>query len=174
MKFSREWAMPSAETFSIAPIERLLRWYLKDCKVIVDPFARNSRFGTLRNDLSPDTEAEHHLDAIEFCERLVSTGVRADAVLFDPPYSAHQIVTTYQGVGEKEQNGHQARILKDLLDRMLRDGGLALCFGWNSNGFGADRLYALDELLLVAHGGGHNDTIVTVERKMQGDLFGSG
>jgi hypothetical protein len=27
------------------------------------------------------------------------------------------------------------------------------------------------ELLLVAHGGAHNDTIVTVERKMQGDLF---
>ncbi len=30
------------------------------------------------------------------------------------------------------------------------------------------------EILLIAHGGHHNDTIVTVERKMQGSLVGSG
>lgn len=38
--------------------------------------------------------------------------------------------------------------------------------GWNSAGFGKVRGYVFEEILLVAHGGAHNDTIVTVERRM--------
>ena len=51
----RAWAMPSPDTFSIAPIASLLDHWLHDCEVIVDPFARNSNRGTITNDLSPNT-----------------------------------------------------------------------------------------------------------------------
>jgi len=44
------------------------------------------------------------------------------------------------------------------------------CCGWDSNGFGKNRGFELIELLLVCHGGRHNDTIVTVERKVNTTL----
>ena len=49
---------------------------------------------------------------------------------------------------------------------ILRPGGLAVSCGWNSVGFG--KAFEMEELMLLVHGGAHNDTIaVTVERKMQ-------
>ena len=46
-----------------------------------------------------------------------------------------------------------------------------MCFGWNSNGVGKVRGFEIIEILLIAHGGSHNDTIVTVERKFTNELF---
>jgi hypothetical protein len=47
----------------------------------------------------------------------------------------------------------------------IKVGGYAISFGWNSNAFGATRGFEVVEILLVPHGGHHNDTIVTVEQK---------
>ena len=47
-----------------------------------------------------------------------------------------------------------------------------ISFGWNSIGFGKNRGFEIIEILLVAHGGTKNDTIVTVERKTN-NLFGT-
>jgi hypothetical protein len=49
---------------------------------------------------------------------------------------------------------------------LLRPGGLAICFGWNSVGFGKTWGYERVETMLVYHGGNRNDTIVTVDRKL--------
>jgi len=67
MKFDRAFAMPSADTFSIPPIGDFVKRYLHSAVVSVDPFARNKRWATYTNDLSPDTMAEHHMDARDFC-----------------------------------------------------------------------------------------------------------
>ncbi len=164
MKFNRIWAMPSADTFSIPPIRELLRWRLKDCSVVVDPFARKRRFGTLTNDLNPETEATHHLDALEFLSGLVAEGVQADAVLFDPPYSLTQVSRSYQDIGLKFKGDENPTggfpLCKTAISRIVRPGGIAVCCGWNSVGIGAKHLFDLDELLLICHGGNHNDTIV--------------
>ena len=58
---------------------------------------------------------------------------------------------------------------KDEIDRILKPNGIVISFGWNSNGMGKTRGYAKKEILLVAHGDNHNDTIVTVEKKVGGD-----
>lgn len=50
-------------------------------------------------------------------------------------------------------------------------GGYAITFAWNSNGIGKKYGFELQEILLVAHGSQHNDTIVTVEKKIQNSLF---
>lgn len=42
---------------------------------------------------------------------------------------------------------------------------MAISFGWNSQGFGKNLGFKIIEILLVAHGRGHNDTIVTVEER---------
>jgi len=168
--FSREFAMPNHETFSLPPVARLLDRWLVGATVIVDPFARNSTRGTVTNDLNPTTGALYHLPAEEFVLSL--NGTQADAVLFDPPYSPRQIAECYQGIGRRAamsdtQSARLYRLVKNGLDRVLKPGGIAICCGWNSLGFGLKRNYEMLEILLVTHGGAHNDTIVTVERKSQ-------
>ena len=168
LSFSRQFVMPSSETFSLPPVAALLDRYLDDREVIVDPFARNSKRATITNDLDPSTSAEYHQSADEFVDRFP---FHADAVLFDPPYSPRQIAECYAGIGkacgtEDTQNARLYRSVKDGLDLMLKPGGIAICCGWNSMGFGTGRGYELLEILLVPHGAAHNDTIVTVERKM--------
>lgn len=169
--FTRSWAMPKAETFSVPPIKQLLAHRLYGCRVIVDPFARNSTWGTITNDVDPKTRATHHMPADQFVRTLVATDLQADAVLFDPPYSPTQMVRAYKG----RANGQTAKLykaVKDGLDKILRPGGVAICFGWNSVGFGKGRGYELLEVHLVSHGGAHNDTIVTVERKAKDESSG--
>lgn len=173
MIITRVWAMPSAETFSIPPIADLLQRYLGGWggAVIIDPFARASCWGTIRNDLDPAAPTEYHMEAAAFCDHLHQQGCRAGAVLFDPPYSPRQISEMYKRVGlavgmEGTQNGRLYKVVRDGLDRLLVPGGLAISCGWNSAGFGSTRGYAMLEILLVAHGGAHNDTIVVVEQKV--------
>jgi hypothetical protein len=166
--FNREFSMPNSETFSLPPVARLLDKWLPAGGVIVDPFARNSKRANLTNDLNPETSAQFHILAEEFVE---SQQVAADAVLFDPPYSPRQISEVYQQIGrkcgtEETQSSRLYKRVKDGLDKMLKPDGIAICCGWNSLGFGIKRGYDLLEVLLVTHGGAHNDTIVTVERKV--------
>lgn len=174
----RVWAMPSGETFTIPPVADLLARWLDGRAVIVDPFARNSRFGTITNDLNPETTAQHHMDARAFAAKLRDDGTRADAVLFDPPYSPRQISDCYQGVGktvtmEDTQNAVLYAEVKRPLGDVLRPGGIAICCGWNSSGFGKPRGFVLREMLVVCHGAARNDTIITVEEKLP-NLFDLG
>lgn len=169
MIFSRKFSMGNPETFSLPPVAELLDRYLKNGMIIIDPFARNSKRGTITNDLNPSTSADHHLLAEDFVEGL---DIKADAVLFDPPYSPRQISECYQQIGrtvtsQDTQNARLYKRVKDGLDKNLRSGGLAICCGWNSMGFGLTRGYEMLEILLVPHGAAHNDTIITVERKVE-------
>ena len=157
--------MPSPQTFSIAPISALLDRWLNGAAIVVDPFSGSSVRASHRNDLAGGMDAE------EYCRALFDQGVAAEAVLFDPPYSPRQISEVYRSVGLKvgvseTQNGSLYKRVRDALDAILLPGGLAISFGWNSAGFGKLRGYAIEEVMLVAHGGGHNDTIVVVERKL--------
>jgi hypothetical protein len=67
---------------------------------------------------------------------------------------------------EDTQNSRLNKVCKDSMKEILKTGGFAICFGWNSGGMGVTRGFELVEILLVAHGGAHNDTIVTIEKKI--------
>jgi hypothetical protein len=167
--------MPSPNTFSIPPISDLMDRWLSGCTLVVDPFARAAGRGSITNDLDPTTPAQYHMEAEQFCAYLLASGRLsparlAHAVLFDPPYSPRQISESYRAAGLRvgrahTQNGRFYKAVRDGLDVLLDDGGIAISCGWNSSGFGKTRGYAIEEILIVAHGGAHNDTIVTVERK---------
>lgn len=166
----RVWAMPSADTFSVSPIGEFVRKYLKG--ISVDPFARNSRLATHTNDLNPSTAADHHMDAVHFLEMLSSERVKADCIILDPPYSPRQISECYTAAGLKAgmrdtQNAVlYARVRRAAL-RLCNVGTIILSFGWNSAGMGKG--FKTEEILLVAHGGAHNDTICLAERCVQLD-----
>jgi hypothetical protein len=167
MKFSREWAMPNSRTFQIKPIKGFVERNLENRAVIIDPFANECKYGTITNDLNPDYSTDYHMDALDFLKMLPDES--ADAVIYDPPYSLRQVSECYKGVGiavttETTQASWRSRHL-DEIRRVLKVGGVALCFGWNSNGIGKTRGFELSEILLVPHGGSKNDTICTAEIK---------
>jgi hypothetical protein len=168
--FERVFAMPNAETFSVGPTGEFVQRYLRSSRVSVDPFARNKRWATHTNDLNPATAAEHHMDAEAFCQMLAERRVRADLGIFDPPYSPRQIAECYKSVGrevgmKETQNAALYKRVRDALDVLIEPGGIVLSFGWNSAGMGKGRGYSQVEILLVNHGGGHNDTLCLAERK---------
>ncbi len=170
IKFSRAFAMPSRNTFSAYPIGRFVRRYLGKSTVSVDPFARDLDWFTHTNDLNPVTNAQRHMDAEEFCKQLKAEGVKADLAIFDPSYSPRQIAECYSAIGlavgtEETQNGHLYKRVRDALDDLVEPNGVVLSFGWQSAGMGTGRNYELLEILLVNHGGAHNDTICIAEQK---------
>ena len=169
-KLSRKWAMPNPNTFSIKPIDQLLRKYITPKMTVIDAFARDSQWGTITNDLNPASLAQYNLGAVDFLDKLIADGVRADVVLLDPPYSPRQISECYKSFGlecttRDTQNARLYKACKDRMTTLLKSSGIAICFGWNSGGFGKTRKFRFIEILIIAHGGAHNDTICTVEKK---------
>jgi hypothetical protein len=173
VKFSRVWEMPNSRTYSIKCIDGIIRKYVKPEMYSIDPFANESKIATVTNDLNKEYKTDHNLDAIDFLGLFGKDSV--DAVLFDPPYSPRQVSECYKLLGktvnfETTQSSFWTN-LKNKIAHITRVGGYVISFGWNSNGIGQTLGFELVEILLVAHGGAHNDTIVTVERKVQGSLF---
>jgi hypothetical protein len=166
---SREWAMPSADTLSIRPIAAFADRWLRGRAVVVDPFARNSRVGTITNDLNPATSAQYHMDAVDFLRMLGERETVADLLILDPPYSPRQIAECYDQVGRERKGAEDtqhARLLaavRDAAAAIARPGTAVLSFGWNTTGMGHTRGFLIREILLVAHGGSHNDTICMAE-----------
>lgn len=171
MKFGVVWAMPSRWTFEIPPIAAFVGRHTQGRAVIVDPFAGNSLVGTHRNDLG-----RGGVDAELFVRDLIAQGVKADAVIFDPPYSPRQVQECYAGIGREvtmadTQTGNLNRRMRLALNDIAAPGAMALSFGWSSIGMGRDGWETV-EILLVQHGGAHNDTIC-VAQKRRADLFNS-
>lgn len=165
----RTWAMPSADTFSVKPIaEFVSRYCLGET---YDPFARNSILAKYRNDLNPATCATWHMDAEKFLLMMADTGNKADCIILDPPYSPRQISECYTAAGLKAgmkdtQNAALYARVRSAARALCRPGTVVLSFGWNSAGMGKG--FKRLEMLLVAHGGAHNDTICVAD-EMEAD-----
>ena len=172
MKISRKWAMPNGNTFNIKPINEFLRSYNKIGIESADPFANKNKIAKYRNDLDPEMLTEYNMDALDFLKTFKDSSL--DLVFFDPPYSPRQVSECYKRLGQTvnmqtTQSSFWAN-MKNEISRILKPSGVALCFGWNSQGIGKTRGFTMVELLIVAHGGNHNDTICTAEVKNT-DLF---
>ena len=158
--------MPNKNTFDIKPIKELLERTIMSGAVWLDPFANKSKLATITNDLNRDYDCDYSLDARAFLS--LYEGVGVDGVLYDPPYSLRQIKECYDDIGVPLA-AHDTRYfyaeVKDAVAAAVRPGGCVVSFGWSSGGMGASRGFTLVEILMVPHGGYHNDTIVTVEVK---------
>lgn len=166
---NRVWAMPSPCSFSIPPIKNLIASVIEGKENICDPFSRNNPFADrcVTNDLDPSIVADFHMDALDFLRTRETN--EFDVLLFDPPYSPHQVSECYkkfdQTVNFATTNASFWGNLKKEISRVVKANGIVMTFSWNSGGIGKGHGFSLEQILLVAHGGWHNDTIVTVERK---------
>lgn len=167
--FNRIWEMPNSNTFEIKCIQRLIGRYLNHDMISIDPFANKCKLAKITNDLNPNYNTDFHLDAVDFLKTFQDNSI--DFVFYDPPYSLRQVSECYKNVGipvtmETTQSSWRTKHINEI-SRVLKPNGIVMCFCWNSSGVGRKRGMELIEVLLVAHGGSHNDTICTVERKIQ-------
>lgn len=165
--------MSNKNTFDILPIKRLLFQEIKKDKniIVLDPFSngyRNYDVTYINNDLNPALKCDYNMDALDFLKLFDNESV--DVVVYDPPYSLRQVVECYKGFGidvtsDTTKASWRAKHL-DEIARILKVGGKAICFGWNTNGVGKKRGFEMSRVMIVAHGGSKNDTLVTVESKV--------
>lgn len=168
MTINRVWHMPNKNTFEIKPIRKLIEKYVKDAGIVVDPFANSNKYGTITNDLDPQYDTTYHMDATEFLKSLDNN--IADVVLYDPPFSPRQVSECYKKFNmtvnmETTQASYWSK-QKEQIARIVKPNGIVVTCGWNSGGIGKKYGFEIVEILLVAHGGWHNDTIITIERKL--------
>lgn len=166
ISLERIWAMPNKNTFEIKPIHDLIVDEITD-GIWIDPFANRNKLASITNDLSTEFDTDYHLDALDFLKMFDTDSV--DGVLYDPPYSPRQVSECYNNVGYNVTwdttkasfwGNHKREI-----SRIVKIGGKVITFGWNSGGIGYKYGFEIQKVLLVPHGGWHNDTICTVEIK---------
>lgn len=173
MIINREWAMPNKNTFDIKPIKSLISRYVSMFEhggdyLSIDPFANKNRIAKITNDLDPQYETSYNLDALYFLKSFEDSSV--DLILFDPPYSPRQVSECYKNLEmsvnmQTTQSSFWGNLKKEI-NRIASKESLVITFGWNSGGIGKTNGFEIIEILLVAHGGWHNDTIVTVEKRI--------
>ena len=167
MQINRKWCMPNKNTFDIKPIKEVIDKYMVE-GVIIDPFANKNKIATITNDLDEQYDTNYHMDATDFLKMFEDNSV--DMVLYDPPYSPRQVSECYKNLGkavniQTTQASYWSKQKKEI-GRILKPNGIVITCGWNSGGIGKKYGMEIQEILLVPHGGWHNDTIVTVEKKI--------
>ena len=159
--------MPNSNTFSIKPIKELIHKYA--CGMIIDPFANENKIASITNDINESYDTTYHLDALDFLKLFEDKSV--DTVLYDPPYSPRQVSECYKQF-DKSVNMQMTQASywsnqKKEIARIVKPGGIVITCSWNSGGIGYKYGFEIEEILLVPHGGWHNDTIIVVERKIK-------
>lgn len=168
--------MPNSQTFKIRAIKKLILSRIKENDIILDPFANDADIKNyipksckyISNDLDPQYDTDYHLEAQDFLKLFEDNS--ADVILYDPPYSSRQVSECYKSLGKTvsmsdTSSGYFTKFKKEI-SRVLKQGGIVISCGWNTNGIGKKYNMNLVEVLDIAHGGSHYDTLVTVERKI--------
>ena len=177
MIITREWSMPNSRTFKIKPIKNIIERYQEELvsnSLVLDPFSNQNividreRLNLITNDIDPQYDTDYSLDALDFLKMFSDESI--DLVLYDPPYSPRQVSEVYKKLDmsvnmQTTQASYWGNQKKEI-SRIVKKGGYVLTFGWNSGGIGKTKGFEIVEILMVAHGGWHNDTIVTVEKKI--------
>ncbi|WP_297419404.1 adenine-specific DNA methylase [Clostridium sp.] len=168
IEINRIWSMPNSKTFNIKPIKELIHKYIKDNQISIDPFANNSKIANITNDLDTQYDTTYHFDALEFLKQFDDNSI--DLVLYDPPYSPRQVSECYKKLNQTvnmstTQASYWSNHKKEI-GRITKENGIVITCGWNSGGIGKKYGFEIIEILLVPHGGWHNDTIITVEKKI--------
>lgn len=169
MKINRVWAMPSKNTYKIKPIKELIEKYIKELPndaVILNPFANSSTYG-ITNDIDPEFNTDYHMDAIDFLKKFDDNSI--DMVLYDPPWTVRAISECYKKLNmtvnmETTQASYWTKQKKEIA-RIVKPNGIVITTCYNSGGIGKKNGFNIEEILLVPHGGPHNDTILVVDRK---------
>jgi len=166
IKFEYIYQPPKRFTFE-QPKLRL--WVEKWCKgKVLNLFAGKTKLNVneFRVDSNKEMIADYYGDALEF---LKITNLKFDTIILDPPYSFRKSYEKYKG----HYIGSKYTIIKKAIIRVLNDGARVITFGYNSQGMSRQLGFKKIAICLVCHNGDHNDTVCTVENKMNKELLNS-
>lgn len=184
IKFERLFTFPSRWTFSIPYVAKLLLQE-RQPGIWVEPFPGQTPTGAIRPGQPPvgvwhpqqpclgairpgepprsgATLATY--DALEFL-RSLPAGC-ADGVLYDPPYSIYQNESKYGNVNHAVFDIKYCAATKREARRVLKPGGKAIVFGWNSGGLAGMKFMDTYRVVLLNHGAGRHDTIIVCQIKI--------
>ncbi len=177
VQYERVFARANAWTFQIPQVKTLLDKYVGNGEGWIDPFSGYNSPAQYTNDMHPDRPTMYHMEAVDFCKEVLPFLARyklLNGVLFDPPYSYRQVSEHYKECGKKatsmDTSSNFTNRVREASYMYIKPGGIAITFGWNTNGYGLKRGFEIIDGLVIAHGSSHNDTLVTVERKVNGVL----
>ena len=124
---------------------------------VLNLFAGKTRLSIdeLRVDIDPSVNPDISMDAFEFVS---TTEERFNTVILDPPYNIRKAREKYGGrwIGKLTK-------IKNILPRVLQDGGKVISLGYDSTGMSRSRGFEKIAICLICHSGDHNDTIGIVE-----------
>lgn len=167
----------TADTHRMPSFIRLFTKYrakLPEGSVLIDPFARNCPWAhPYTNDLNPDTDAQDHLDALQWV-RLMETrqlreGLRIGLAILDPPFSDRQGGEIYGTPNLYASDNQKLTDIFSGVGHLVEPGGYIIKAGYNTNPF--HPCFDLVEVRLVYHGGTCNDTVFSVWRKTNYTLW---
>ena len=145
--FERDFCLPNKRTYTMQPVKRLFEQEING-GIVIDLFS-----------------FPYKTDALEYIQTQKSNS--ADVVTFDPPYSDYELGRHYLNKGISPSNGPYYKKLRNECFRVIKPDGKIIVFGWNSVRFPG---FKIERILLLNHGGMHNDTIITVQQKIQNSL----
>ena len=148
-KMSRAFAMPNKQPYKIGLVKKLFKKYVHGNVLDLFPFP-------------------YQRDALE-CIREHKT-LSLDCITCDPPYSNYQLKKEYdnKGIAMIKANRRYFGDLFREIKRTVRPGGYLITLGWNSKRASG---FELKEIILLNHGSMHNDTIITVQQKMNHSIM---
>ena len=169
--------LSSSNTHELPAMKKLFRQAMDKCVIIdkkidpkiIDPFARQCQWGTLRNDINPEFFPQyttHMMDALEFLTDIETNS--SDIILFDPPFSNRQSNEEYN-TGNLYTNPAYMVDLGLQCFRILKAGGYMIKCGYNSNR--PYKGFELKSIILCQMGASRNDIIMTLWQKVQSSLF---
>lgn len=151
-------------TFSMFPIRH---WVEQQCEgKVLNLFAGKTQLSVdeVRNDLNGDMNADYHLDASVFLQTW--PGKKFDTVIIDPPYSYRKSMELYEGmVCSPFQK------IKQHIHGVLAQGAKVITLGYHSVAMGKKHGFELEKVCIVSHGGAIHDTIISVERLCNINIF---
>ena len=158
---------PRKYTFEMG---KLKSWTIQNCNgKVLNLFAGKTLLkgvDEVRIDLNKDVPADYYMDAFAFVLMAKEQGMMFDTVIFDPPYNLRKSREKYFGVYTSE-----LRKIKTELPNIIKEGGTIICYGYDTTGMGKQRGFELIKICIVNHSGDHNDTLCTIEKKIQSGLF---
>ena len=158
MKFIYFKQPPRKYTFEMPKIKQYIEEISKGN--VLNLFAGKIRLNIneIRVDIDNKYNPTYNMDAFKFIK---TTNMKFDTIILDPPYNIRK-------AREKYNNNYIGSFtkIKNELVKIITKNGIIITFGYDSNGMSECRGFEKKEIWLICHGGDHNDTIVTVERKI--------
>jgi hypothetical protein len=134
---------------------------------VLNPCAGTATLDTdadvVRVDIDDSADADLHIDFRDLREYVSPQSF--DAIIYDPPYTAHQATTKYGLSLSPDEFYFYDSAVFDLFDTLLEPGGMFIMFGYTTSGMPPAYGYSISDIAVFNKLGAQNDYLGTIFQK---------